>query len=526
MTVKRPVQRRRLPKQKALKELTKNPVIAYRELNNRNFHEFVKFMWPEISADEFQDNWHIRYLCDVLQQKAEKVAGEFSKAWKETTGDLIINVPPGTTKTTLVSIMFPVWCWTRWYWMRFITLSYSSSLSMESAETSRELVRSDRFKLLYPELEIKQDKDQKSNFQILKEFVPNGQSGATKPWAAPKYRKGGNRYSTSVGGTLTGFHAHMIIVDDPVNPQQAISERELTNANRWIDHTLPTRKVEKTVTPTISIMQRLHEDDPTGHQLAKGKKNVEHICLPGEIKNYGNNVKPDYLKEYYQDGLLDPIRMNWLVLKDLEADLGQYGYAGQIGQSPTPPSGGMFKPDHIQLLQQLPPLPDIYETVRYWDKAGSEGKGAYTVGVKMCKIRGGKYLITDVKRGQWSSEERERIIKETAEADGKNVVQYIEQEGGSGGKESAESTIRHLAGFTVRTDRPTGDKVYRADPFSVQVNNGNILMLTADWNKDFKDELRFFPHGKYKDQVDASSGAFAKLVSARRAGPLGANRRR
>ena len=507
--------RNRLPKQKALQQLVENPLVAIRELNNRSFYNFLKFFWPEISTEDFKDNWHIRVVCNELEYMAKQVAEGNRKPH-----DLIVNIPPGSTKTIVSSIMFPVWCWTRWYWMKFICVSYSATLALETATTSRDLIRSDRFMAVYPELDVKQDKDQKSNFQVVKREP-------SSPGRQDRLHRGGNRYSTSVGGTVTGFHGHMILIDDPINPEQAVSEAELRSANRYIDQTLPTRKIDKAVCPTVTIMQRLREDDPTGHALQKNKDNIRHLSFPGEIKNYEKALSPKGYKKYYtKDGLFDPDRLGWKELEELEADLGQYGYAGQIGQSPTPPAGGMFKPDHIQLLQQLPPLPDIYETVRYWDKAGSEGKGAYTVGVKMCKIKGDKYLITDVKRGQWTSEERERIIKETAEADGKDVVQYVEQEGGSGGKESAESTIRNLAGFTVRTDRPTGDKVYRADPFSVQVNNGNVLMLTADWNKDFKDELRFFPHGKYKDQVDASSGAFAKLVSARRAGPLGANRRR
>ena len=151
-------------------------------------------------------------------------------------------------------------------------------------------------------------------------------------------------------------------------------------------------------------------------------------------------------------------------------------------------------------------------SVRYWDKAGSEGVGAFTVGVRMHKLANDTLLIDDVIRGQWASEERERIIKQTAQADGQNVIIGIEQEPGSGGKESAEATIRNLAGFSCFKECPTGDKIFRADPFSVQVNNGNVQMLVGDWNHTYTEELRFFPFSTYKDQVDASSGAFNRLT--------------
>ena len=104
-----------------------------------------------------------------------------------------------------------------------------------------------------------------------------------------------------------------------------------------------------------------------------------------------------------------------------------------------------------------------------------------------------------------------------AEADGKAVKIYHEQEPGSGGKESAEATIRNLAGFSSYADRPQGDKIYRADPLSVQVNEGNVLLLRGDWNHEFVEEFRHFPFSTYKDQVDATSGAFSKLTQKRKA---------
>lgn len=471
----------------------------------RNFFYFMKEFWNEIAADEPQWNWHIEYLTEQLMKLARWVAEGEPKEY-----DLFINIPPGTTKSITCTIMFPVWCWINWHWMRFITGSYSSDLSWEHADYSRDLIRSERFQRLFPGLRIKRDKDSKGNFRIQKDTLDDEGN-------VIKTELGGSRYSTSVGGTTTGFHAHIIIVDDPLNPRKATSEAEIRNANHWMDHTLSTRKIDKEVTPLVLIMQRLHQSDPTGHILDKENKKIFHICLPGETRNYFEEVKPPDLAACYVDDLLDPVRLSWSALEELEADLGQYGYAGQIGQKPTPPGGGMFKVDHLQIVDSVKPGKTV---ISYWDKAGSDGKGAYTVRVKMTKLFNGKFVIMDVKRGQWGSGEREDIIRETAEADGRDVIIWIEQEPGSGGKESAEGTIRNLSGFVCKKECPTGDKVYRADPFSVQVNNGNVLLLRAPWNKVYVDELRFFPFSTYKDQVDASSGAFNKLANNLVAGPL------
>jgi len=480
-----------------------NPEIAVAELCRRSLYEFLQTFWSCFSTDEPLWNWHIKYLCDELEIIAEHVSLNLPKKY-----DLIINVPPGTTKSTTCSIAFPIWCWLKWPWMRFIVSSYSGILSLEHAEVARDTIRSKLFKRLFSDLTIKEDKDTKSNYRIVSRVGHRGQ------------KTGGNRYSTSVGGTMTGYHGHILIVDDPLNPQQAASDTELYNVNRWFEQTLPTRRIEKSVTPTILIMQRLHQNDPTGFLLNK-KSNIRHICIPGEIRNFKYKLNPPELERYYKDDLLDPVRMSWSVLKELEVDLGQYGYAGQIGQDPVPPGGGMFKVENFITINTPPKPLDVQMIVRYWDKAGTADGGAYTAGIKMAKLRhNAGFVILDMVRGQWAAMKREQVIRRTAELDGKNVYVYVEQEPGSGGKESAEATIRNLAGWSVHADRPTGDKVLRADPYSVQVNNRNVTLLEGEWNKDLIDEHRWFPYGTYKDIVDASAAAFNVLTGKKRAGVL------
>lgn len=461
-----------------------------REACVASFYEFLLSFWDVIIKEEFVNNWHIEYLCKELQELAVSIVAREPKPY-----DLIINIPPGTTKSTITTIMFPVWLWTQDPFLRIITNSYSADLSTEHAVKSRDILVSDRFQYLFPEIQLRPDKSAKTSYE-------NTETGA--------------RYATSTGGTITGKHAHVIINDDPLNPQQAISDKERATANYHSSTVLSSRKVDKKNTPVITIMQRLHQEDPSGEQLKKIKtKKIRHICLPGELYGYGQYVKPEELRRYYIDGYLDPIRLGSDQLKELEADLGQYGYAGQVGQNPTPPKGGMIKVDHFQIVHTSFNTATIEETVRYWDKAGTADGGAYTTGTKISRIRGGRWLVSDVKRGQWESHEREQIIRETAEADGPSVKVIVEQEPGSGGKESADNTVRNLAGFHVTKDRPIGDKVYRADPWSVQVNNGNVYLLFGEWNHEYIEEHRFFPLGKYKDQVDSSAAGFNSMAGKR-----------
>jgi predicted phage terminase large subunit-like protein len=138
--------------------------------------------------------------------------------------------------------------------------------------------------------------------------------------------------------------------------------------------------------------------------------------------------------------------------------------------------------------------------VRYWDKAGTEGDGAFTAGALIHMLKNNHFVMA------------------TRDRDNSRPGAYevgVEQEPGSGGKESAESTIRNLRGFKVYADKVTGSKEVRAEPFAAQVQGSNVSMVAGIYQNDLLDEMVSFPNGKYRDQVDACSGAFNRLISGR-----------
>ena len=470
-----------------------------------SFYEFVKEFWDIVVPEAPVWNWHIQYLCIELQKVAERVFQRLDKLY-----DVIINVSPGSTKSTIASVMFLPWIWSNMPSARLIGGSYAKDLSMDLSRKSRDIVKSDKYRRCFPNVVLRSDQDVKSYFANT---------------------DGGARMATSTGGAILGFHGHFIVVDDPLNPNEALSDVELENANDWMKNTLSQRKVDKNKTPTILIMQRLHQNDPSNHMIHTAKEaqqiairsgvkdaplKIRHICLPAEITE---NVKPRYLRKYYKDGLMDPIRLPWEVLNDNKA-LGTYIYSGQFLQHPVPLGGGMFKTDRLILELQAPPAREFTMIVRYWDKAGLQDAGAFTAGVKLGKHKDGSFWILHCVRGQWESSRRETIIKQTAFNDGRKVLIGLEQEPGSSGLESAENSIKNLAGFRTFADKPTGDKALRADPFSHQVNARNVHIVHGEWNQDYIDEMQFFPLSTYKDQIDASSGAFKRLFKGRkRVGP-------
>lgn len=458
-----------------------------------SFFDFVQYFWDTIVPEDPVWNWHIEYICKEMQEMAERVFNNQPKEY-----DLVINVPPGSTKSTICSIMFPAWTWIRMPSARCICASYAAALSLDLSRRSRNVIKSEKYQELFP-IEFASDQDVKGHFANT---------------------QGGFRYATSTGGAVMGMHAHFILIDDSLNPLEASSEVELKNANIWIRETLSTRKVDKDVTPTILIMQRLHEDDPTAVMLAQEKTKVKHINLPAEInKITSKTVRPRSLRRRYKPDpekegvkLLDLKRLSRNVLDEALEKLLDYGFAGQYLQMPVPPEGGMFKTGRLHI--DVPPISknDWTDRVRFWDKAGTEGGGAYTVGVLMGIDREKRIWILDVIRVQLDTFEREELIELTAKLDGVEVKIGIEQEPGSAGKESAQGTIKNLMGYIIEAIRPSGDKVFRAVPFSKQVNGSNVYMAQAGWNMIYVNELTMFPNSKYKDQVDASSGAFTALT--------------
>lgn len=449
-----------------------------------NFFDFVVEFWDTIIEEEFTYNWHIEYICNELQIVAERVFEGKPKLY-----DLVINVPPGSTKSTICSQMFPAWVWTKMASAKFICGSYAYPIALKDSLKTRDIVQSEKYQKSFPIL-LREDENTKGLFT-------NMQTGF--------------RLSVSVGGMVTGYHGHFLMMDDPINPEEAFSDAEIKGVSRWMESTLPSRKIDKKITPLILIQQRLHEADPSGELLARKRDKIKHICLPGELTD---RVSPPELAAKYVDGLLDPVRLPREVLDELQADMGPYGYAGQVLQDPVPLGGGMFEVDKIKLVDEIPFK--VVRQVRSWDKAGTEGGGAWSVGLEMGVSAKNEFAITDIRRGQWGSAKREDMIRATAEEDGDDIEVVLEIEGGSGGKESGENTVRNLAGFKIYTFHPTGDKETRAYPLSSQVGGGSVYCLKRSWTKAFLHELRYFPNGKYKDQVDAASAAFNRLAKRKR----------
>src|SRR5262249_28345496 len=243
----------------------------------------------------------------------------------------------------------------------------------------------------------------------------------------------------------------------------------------------------------ILIMTRWHEDDLAGRLLAEQPGEWTVLRLPGlaetqEERDLNNERlglpvgEPDPLGRAPGEPLC-PGRFSVEALHALKRDVGSMAWAGQYQGTPRAPEGNRFQRAWFPIVDTAPVAG---QRVRYWDQAGTAGGGAYTAGVLMVKAEDGMFYVEDVVRGQWSAAQRDQVMKQTAQKDaakyGRKVGIWVEQEPGSGGKESAEAKIRLLVGFNVRAERVTGDKVTRCEPFAAQCEAGNVKVVRGRWN--------------------------------------------
>lgn len=438
-----------------------------------SFFEFFKYFWPCLVPDPLVLNWHIKYICDELQIVGERIIKRQPKLY-----DLIINVPPGSSKSTLVTQMFPAWLWLRDASIRIINTSYSGQLAIEHAVKSRDLLKSGMFKELYGDLiEFKSDMDGKSAYA-------NTAMGA--------------RMAVGIGGTITGRHAHVIIADDPINPQMANSDADRLSTNDYMEHTLPSRKVDKEIAVTILVMQRLHEDDPSGRMEKRG--NVKLIRIPAEITDL-DNVQPKELMLNYTDGIMDTKRMSRESLIDAKTWLGSMQYSCQFLQSPKAAGGNIFKREWFKYYDDLPMGRPI-RIIHSWDTAFKKGEDNDESACSVWYEYDNGYYLVDVYSAKLSFPELKAKVESLYNRDKPHYV-IIED------KASGTSLIQELStlNIPIKAINPSdygGDKEARAAASTPSFESGNVYInRNAEWRNRVEDQLCGFPNTTLKDIVDS-----------------------
>jgi predicted phage terminase large subunit-like protein len=461
----------------------------------KSLAEFVRLGWHVLEpVARYVHGWHIDAICEHLEAVT---AGTIPR--------LLINVPPGTMKSLIVSVFWPAWEWgpCGMSSMRYLTTSWKSDFVDRDARRMRDLVASEWFQAHWPEV------------QLVRAGETSFSNTAT-----------GNREGMAFKG-LTSGRGDRLIIDDPHSTETAESDAEREKAIRIFRESVPTRINDPERSAIVVVMQRLHSNDVSGQILALHLDYV-HLMLPMEYEPERRCVTVTGFADprTYDGQLLCPERFSRVEVDRLKATMGGIAVAGQFQQRPTPRGGGLFKRAWFagKVIKQAPP-----GTLwcRHWDLAATKKlTAARTAGVKMGKTQDGRYVVGHAILAQEEGNTVKQLIKATAEQDGPECIISLPQDPGQAGKVQSKDYVGALAGYMAYAQAETGDKYTRAMPFSAQCEAGNVEIIEGLWNEAYLDELCAFPGGPFADQVDASSGAFGRLVGVEPQGPITGHSRR
>lgn len=476
-----------------------NPALFRRQLDKIDAEtrliDFIRLLWPVLEPGrKFTDGWVVRAICEHLEAVTR---GEIKR--------LLINVPPGCMKSLTTNVFWPAWEWgpKNMPSMRYVTAAYAEQLTIRDNRKCLALVRSEPYQALWGHrFQLDPDQQAKTKFDT---------------------NKTGWKLATSVGGAATGERGDRVIIDDPHNVKEGESEAKREEALQWFTEVVPTRINDPTNSAMIVIMQRVHEGDISGHIL-EHLTGWEHLCLPMRFEHdhpHPSKTIIQFKDPRTTDGeLLWPERFTPETLRRDEEVLsswgGEYAVAGQMQQRPAPRGGGMFQRDKFQFVDAAPIA--VKRRVRAWDLAATKDGGAATAGVRMSQTQNGDIYIEDVVRLRGSSNEVYKAILGAANLDGFTVQVDLPQDPGQAGKAQKSHLAHLLEGYRFFCTPETGDKALRAQPLAAQVEAGKVYLVRAPWNAVFLSEAAMFPAGKFKDQIDAASRAYARLISKRSGG--------
>lgn len=443
---------------------------------------FVREAWHVLEPRQpLVWNWHLDALCAHLEAVTD---GRINR--------LLANVPPGSSKSLIVSVL-----WQAWEWgprgmrsMRYLATAFNEGPVKRDTRKCRDLMLSDWYRHLWPEVVL----------------IRTGETSFANSDT-------GTREGVPFG-SLTSQRGDRLIIDDPHSTETAESPAERAATTRKFREGATNRLNDQERSAIVVIMQRLHEEDVSGVILKLGM-GYTHLCLPMEFEPERRCVTEiGFADPRSADGeLLDPVRFPRETVEKLKRDMGSYAYAGQYQQRPSPREGGMFKRHWFEgkIIGAAPPHT---RWVRHWDLAATKRKtAARTAGVKLGRTPDGRFVVGHAITTQEEGNEVRKLIRATAEIDGHSVQISLPQDPGQAGKVQKSDMVAYLAGFTVHAEPETGAKETRAEPFAAQCEAGNVYLVEGAWNSAYLDELCLFPGGQFKDQVDASSGAFGRLVS-------------
>lgn len=455
-----------------------------------SLERFTITFWDVIIENELVWSEHMSIMCNEIERVYKLV---FERRHKE--HDLIINIPPGTSKTTICSIMATCWAFANMPSIRILITSFSDDAVISIADKVKLILNSDKYKNLFGWVEIRKDVNNKHNL---------------------KTTKNGEFYASSVNGTITSKHFDILGVDDPINPKDIDSRSAITNiTTKFFARTLPTRKVDKAVTPLILIMQRLGVNDPTAYLIEKNKEGTRHVVLPA-TNEYA--VKPEIYKDIYVNGLLDPIRLSQKILSDAKRDLGLTEYAGQFGQSPVPFGGNIIKDGWITIIEKTDYFLKKSLVFNYFlDTAYTKDTKNDPTGMLTATIIDGDLIVYDYWAKHLELFDCVNEIENTYNEKGDIRSKVIIENKASGISINTELKRKFKNKMNIFLYNVKGKKEDRLRSYEGYFQSGKVKLVKGDWNEAFIAELTGYPDVPHDESIDCITMALNYyLVNASR----------
>jgi predicted phage terminase large subunit-like protein len=442
-----------------------------------SYYEFVKAAVQVLEPEtDWSFNWHMKYVCDELQVIVERVVNNEQKLH-----DLLVNVPPGSTKSKIFSVCLVGWVWIHAPWVKIGNHSFNQTLSLDHTMQARLLINSSWYQSLFGDcFEMRDDQNTTSVFSN---------------------KQGGERRS----GVQTGKHFDLIIIDDPIDPKNAVSEAYRKSALDIYFKVIPSRLKNLKTGVRLLIMQRVHEEDVSG-EVIRRNLNYKKIIIPASIDE-NNRPSPASLAEYYTDNIFWPERFSQSVLEEKKTDLGMRDYSGQYLQIPAPADGEVFKRAWFQFFKE-DDVPDNLIRYFYTDSAfGVEG-GDHSATLCWSAYRGNMYiwgtLVERLKITKWKEKYKDWV---KLMGDSNQSKHFIENKASG---HDINDVLREETGLNLIIDKISNEmsKRARAEACTPKIEAGRVFLLEGGGFVDsFVQELLMYPMGRFDDQVDTLSGA-------------------
>jgi predicted phage terminase large subunit-like protein len=411
-------------------------------------------------------NWHIDCIC-------HRLAGIESG---QVPNRLVINLPPRSLKSYLVSVALVAWMLGRNPCLRIICASYSEDLANKFSRDCRALMESRFYKRVF-RTRLNPKKSTEGEFETTRR---------------------GYRLATSVGGTLTGRGGDVLIIDDSTKANDANSQVALETANEWFRNTALSRLNSQSKSLIIVTQQRLHSNDLSGTLLDRGWPSLIIPAVATEAEDY--MIADGEVYHRPAGELLQPDRDSSEAIEETKCNVGSRIFAAQYQQNPTPPDGNMIKASWLPRYQSFPPRKKFRSVVLSCDPAGKAGPRNDYTAMTVVGIDAKDLYVLHVSRGHWTVLGMQERV--TALASQWDVTHVIVEDTSSG--MGLIQMLREQPRLNVIGRHPKDDKETRLCRHQGRFEAGRILLpIEAPWLADFENELLAFPNGRYDDQVDA-----------------------